>query len=367
MDLVLTGATGFVGSHLALGWLRRDPAARIVCLVRAADAGSAQARLHAALREAASDDADLDSLLARADAIPGRLEESDWIGEAQAWMRGPAELVHCAANLSFRESDRAAVWQSNVDGTKALLQALPGLQGLAAFNYISTAYVAGDRQGDILECERARPSHFNNPYEESKWVAEGLVQEGCAAAGIGWRVLRPSIVIAHSVTHRMSSHSGFYHVVDTLLQLGRHKRLAGDGPVLLPVAFGTTLDLIPVDIVADEIVSLIAACGATTDRTFHITPAGPLLLADVLRQLTPMSGMAIEVNGPATPLSPTAQLVMRRLRYYAPYFAFRRQFDRRNTQEALRRVPYCLTLDELRAFVRSYLAQQGNSGSGASS
>ncbi|MGI4955711.1 MAG: SDR family oxidoreductase [Janthinobacterium lividum] len=365
MDLVLTGATGFVGSHLALGWLRRDPAARIGCLVRAADAGSAQARLHAALRDAAFDDSDLDGLLARADAIPGCLEEAGWIGDAQAWMRSPAELVHCAANLSFRESDRAAVWRSNVDGTKALLRALPGLQGLAAFNYISTAYVAGDRQGDILEGEHARPQHFNNPYEESKWVAEGLVREGCAAAGVAWRVLRPSIVIAHSVTHRMSSHSGFYHVVDTLLQLGRHKRLAGDGPVLLPVAFGTTLDLIPVDVVAGEIVALIAAGGATTGQNFHVTPADPLLLADVLRQLTPMSGMAIEINGPATPLSPTAQLVMRRLRYYAPYFAFRRRFDRRGTQAALGGVPYRLTLDELRGFVRSYLAQQESPASGA--
>ena len=364
MDLVLTGATGFVGSHLALGWLRRNPSARVCCLVRAPDAQGAQIRLHTALREAAFGDADLESLLARADALPGDLGQAGWIGKAQAWMRGPAELVHCAANLSFRESDRAAVWQSNVDGTMALLQALPGLPGLAAFNYISTAYVAGDRQGDILETEHARPLHFNNPYEESKWVAEGLVRNGCAAAGIAWRVLRPSIVIAHSLTHRMSSRSGFYHVVDTLLQLGRHRRLAGNGPVLLPVAFGTTLDLIPVDAVADEIVALIAAGRATTGQTFHITPADPLQLADVLRQLTPMSGMAIEVNGPATPLSPTAQLVMRRLRYYAPYFAYSRRFDRRGTQAALGGVPYRLKLEELRGFVRSYMAQQEDAASG---
>ncbi len=168
------------------------------------------------------------------------------------------------------------MWRTNVDGTAAVLAALPRLPGVAAFNYISTAYVAGDRQGEILEDERARPLHFNNPYEDSKWVAEGLVRDGCAAAGTAWRIMRPSIIIAHSVTYRMSSHSGFYQVMDTLLQLGRQPRLAGAGPILLPVTTGTTLDLIPVDVVVDEVVALIAAGGATAGRTFHITGADPL-------------------------------------------------------------------------------------------
>ena len=359
MDLLITGATGFVGSHIALRWLRRDPDARIGCLVRAASVAEAQVRLRAALRGTSTDEGlGVDDLLARADAIPGDMDDPAWIDRAQAWMRGPAELIHCAANLSFREADRAALWRTNVDGTASVLKALPLLPGIAAFNYISTAYVAGDRQGGILEDEHARPLHFNNPYEESKWVAEGLVRDGCAAAGRAWRIMRPSIVIAHSVTHRMSSHSGFYQVVDTLLQLGRQPRMTGGGPIMLPVVVGTTLDLIPVDVVADEVVALVAAGGSTAGRTFHITGADPLRLADVLRELTPMSGVAIEVNGPDTPLSPAAQLVMRRLRYYAPYFAFARWFDRRGAQAALGSAPYRIGLEELRGFVHSYLAQR---------
>ncbi len=362
MDLLLTGATGFVGSHLALRWLHRDPAARIGCLVRAANAAEGQVRLRAALCQAAdNEDASLDDMLSRADAIPGDMDDPTWIDRAQAWMRGPAEFIHCAANLSFREADRAALWRTNVEGTVAVLRALPWLPGIAAFNYISTAYVAGDRQGEILEDEHPRPLHFNNPYEDSKWVAEDLVRDRCAAAGVAWRIMRPSIVIAHSVTHRMSSHSGFYQVVDRLRQLARQPQMAGAGPIMLPVTMGTTLDLIPVDVVADEVVALIAAGAATAGQTFHIIGADPLQLADVLRELTPMGGVAIEVNGPETPLSPAAKLVMRRLRYYMPYFAFARRFDRRHSQAALGSEPYRINLSQLRGFVRSYLVQHNDS------
>ena len=358
MDLLITGATGFVGSHLAVQWLRREPEARIGCLVRATNAAEARGRLHAALRQVCGNNViDLD-LLARAEAIQGDMDDPTWIDHAQSWLRGPAALIHCAANLSFREADRAALWRTNVAGTSAVLQALPRLPNIISFNYISTAYVAGDRQGEILADERDRPQNFNNPYEESKWVAERLVRDGCTATGTPWRIMRPSIVIAHSVTHRMSSRSGFYQVADTLLQLGRQPRMSGAGPIMLPVKVGTTLDLIPVDVVADEIVGLIAAGNPTTGRTFHINGENPLQLADVLRELTPMSGIAIEVVGPETPLSTAAKLVMRRLRYYTPYFAFARRFDHRDTQGALGSVAYQISLEELRAFVRSYMVQR---------
>ncbi len=359
MNLLITGATGFVGSHLALRWLQRFPSARLGCLVRAPDAEAGHSRLRAALGQASPDGCVPEAALARVDAIAGELDDPAWAARAQAWLQGPTEVIHCAANLSFREADRAAVSRCNVDGTASLLGAL--LPHVSGFNYISTAYVAGDRQGDILEQERTRPERFNNPYEHSKWVAEGLVRQACGAAGVPWRILRPSIVIAHSVTHRISSPSGFYQVADMLLQLGRQKRLADAGPILLPVTLGTTLDLIPVDVVAEEVVALVEAGAATADGTFHITGADPLRLADVLRELTPMSGVAVEVSGPDTALTPAAQLVMRRLRYYAPYFAFARRFDRRSTEAALGCRPYRIGVEELRGFVRSYLSQKDGS------
>ncbi len=368
MDLLITGATGFLGSHLAVQWLLRHPGARVGGLVRAADDGAASARLHTALGVAAADGGvPAGDLPARAEAIRGDMdegagdgdgggEEAGWIGRARSWLRGPTQLVHCAANLSFREADRAAVWRTNVDGTAALLRALPALPGLVGFNHVSTAYVAGSRRGTILEDEADRPDRFNNPYEESKWTAEAQVRAGCAAAGLPWRVLRPSIIVAHSVTHRMSSHSGFYQVIDTLLQLGRKAGMAGRSSVALPVTEGTTLDLIPVDLVVRDILALIEAGPATANRTFHVTAADPLRLADVLQELSPMSGVALQADE-AAGTSGESALIMRRLRHYMPYFGVRRRFDQANLRACLGPERFRMDIETLRGFVWSYMDQ----------
>ena len=361
MDLLLTGANGFLGSQIATQWLHRHPGARIACLVRGADPEAAGARLHAALAQAVTDQdmqADLAELASRVTVIQGDLTETSWIRQAGAWLRGPAEIFHCAANLSFREVDRAAVWRTNVDGTAALLAALPSLPEVAAFNYVSTAYVAGDRAGDILETETDRPAHFHNPYEESKWTAEQQVRAVCGARGTPYRIFRPSIIIAHSVTHRMASASGFYKVAETLAQLGQSKRTA-DRAIRLTVPAGATLDLIPVDMVVDEILGLMALGARSVDQTFHVTSASPLGLGDVLTRLAPMSGIAIGTGPEAAQPSPLGDRVMRGLHYYLPYLSQVRRFGRHNV-EALSvsdgQTALGLDVEALRGFVQSYLA-----------
>ena len=366
MDLLITGANGFLGAQVATRWLARDPAARVGCLVRGADEAAARARLEAALRGAVRDQAmavDAGALLSRVAVLRGDMDDPAWTLRAQAWLHGPAELFHCAANLSFREADRAAVWRTNVAGTRALVAALPAMPQVAAFNHVSTAYVAGDREGLVLEDDASRPGRFNNPYEESKWAAESLVREGCAHAGVAWRVMRPSIVIAHSRTHRMASQSGFYQVADTLLRFGRSARARGAGRVLLPVSAGATLDLIPVDVAVGEMLALSALGRASADRTFHVTAAEALPLGEVLRALTPMSGVEVGVagedvaTGGGEAAGELAALVMHRLRHYMPYFSHVRRFDRANAAAGGGET-FRLDVAGLEGFVRSFVAQQ---------
>ena len=364
MDLLLTGASGFLGSQVATQWLVRNPTARIACLVRG-EAWQAVTRLRAALAQAVVDQglrADVGRLLERVTVLPGGLDEPGWVADAARWMRGPAELVHCAANLSFREADRPAVWQANVGGTGSLVAAMAGLPGVAAFNYVSTAYVAGDRQGEILERDTSRPARFNNPYEESKWTAEQCVRAECQRLGRPYRVFRPSIIIAHSVTHRLSSASGFYKVAEVLLQLGSIQR----GAIRLPVPLGTTLDLIPVDIVVTEMLDLIDLGPRSHGETYHLTSPAPLSLAAVLSELTPMSGLSIGPDpGPVGQPSRITALVMRSLRHYLPYFSYVRQFARHNAAaRGAPRPPAGLALDVegLRGSLAPYLAARTGAG-----
>ena len=362
MDLLLTGATGFLGSQIATQWLARNPAARVACLVRAANPAEGRSRLLSALTGARIDQGMTPDphLLDRVTVLIGELDDPNWAAAAASWMHRPAELIHCAANLSFREADRADVWRTNVGGTAALLAALPSLPSVAAFNYVSTAYVAGDREGEILERDTARPGRFNNPYEESKWAAEQAVRAECRRAGRSYRIFRPSIIIAHSVTHRLSTASGFYKVAEVLVQLGA--AAAAWAAVCLPVPAGATLDLIPVDIVVTEMLDLIDLGPRSAGETYHLTSAAPLSLAAVLSELSPMSGVSIgTAAGTADTPSRLAALVMRSLRHYLPYFSYVRHFARH--QAAARGAPHAqaglpLDVEGLRAFLTPYLASR---------
>ena len=365
-DILVTGGSGFLGSHLVVEWLRRHPEARVACLVRGADDATAHLRLHTALLQAASDGEQPigSASLSRVTVLRGELgaemgDEARWIEAAAAWTGQSSRRVrvlHCAASLSFRAEDRAAVRRINIDGTRALLRGAARL-GVAEFNHVSTAYVAGDRGGVILEDPVCRPGAFSNGYEESKWDAEAAVRAECAAHGIGYRILRPSIIIGHSTTHRLSSSSGFYSVVQTILQLGRVQRHQGE-LILLPLPPDATLDLIPVDVVAAELIALLQAGDATLNHAFHLTSDGPLSLIEVLGRLSPLAGFSIGRAEGTEPDSRLGGMLMGRLRHYVPYLGQVRRFDRGNVRAAGVAPQPALDVARLRDFVVGFMERE---------
>src|SRR5512143_767066 len=99
MLVFLTGATGFLGSHVA----------RVL-----AEAG-AQLRL---LARPTSDLRNLEGL--PADVVKGDLRDPNTFADA---LRGCDTLFHVAADYRIWVRDPDAMYQSNVDGTRALLEA----------------------------------------------------------------------------------------------------------------------------------------------------------------------------------------------------------------------------------------------------
>ena len=91
----LTGATGFVGSHVARALVTAGH--RVRALVRSGDA--------------------------RLDGCETVLGDLRRAGELVRAMDGCRYLIHCAALYSFAPRDRAAIRQVNVAGTAALLEA----------------------------------------------------------------------------------------------------------------------------------------------------------------------------------------------------------------------------------------------------
>lgn len=367
-DLLLTGAAGFVGSHLLLTWLLRHPQAQVLCPARGSDA---PARVRQALGTAAHDAgavADLDALWSRVTVVQADLLEpggvlratlAPWLAERQ----GGVDVIHCAANLSFRDADRQAVFAANVNGTSHLLNALRRTDRVRSFNYISTAYVAGVRQGVIHEHEQDQPPAFNNPYEESKWYAEHLVRRLTTELGLGMRIFRPSITIGHTATRRISSRSGLYKVVETLHLLHR-ARPDFKGPIRLASSPRASLNLIPVDLVVQEIMAVMAQGPATLGQAFHLTNERPLSIADIFFGIAPLTGIALECDPHAThgtrPGDAVSALVTRSLRHYLPYLVQDRTFDRQNMHRcgaSRYQQAFWLDLVELRRFIQTFIAE----------
>ena len=79
--------------------------------------------------------------------------------------------------------------------------------GIENFSHISTAFLFGDYAG--LGLEQPHPDLgqvFNNPYEESKFLAEQLV----TGSKLNWILFRPPIVVGDSKDGAVCGFSGYY-------------------------------------------------------------------------------------------------------------------------------------------------------------
>jgi long-chain acyl-CoA synthetase len=261
-DVLLTGATGFVGTALLARLVRPPYERRVWALVRADDDAQAAARIRAALAPLVDD---LDAACERVVAVAADLQEP-WLGlderRCEAIARWVTDVVHSAASVSFTLPLEEA-HAINVEGTRRVLDlasrcAASG-NGLRRFAHVSTAYVAGTHRGVFGEDDHDVGQGFNNTYEQTKWEAERLVR--AHAERLPVQVLRPSIVVGDEHTGWTSS----FNVIYTPLRAYARGAL----PVV-PAVRSAPVDVVPVSFVADAIARL-AISDAGECRTYHLT------------------------------------------------------------------------------------------------
>jgi long-chain acyl-CoA synthetase len=248
-------------------------------------------------------DAALEPLGVRAQAVGGDLS-SDAL---DVDMSDVTAIVHCAADVRFdRPLDEAR--SINVAGVERLIGLARRAPRLERFVHVSTAYVAGDREGRFHEDSLDVGQGFRNTYERSKFEAEQLVR----ASGLPVRVVRPSIVVGESTTGWTSSFNVLYPPLRALAR-GLVQRIPADPDAIV--------DVVPVDHVTDVIMA--ALHGEGEGDTLHAVAAdGALRAAD-------LAGTAAALLGQPQPeLDPSgADLPPGGLEVYAPYFTVRTRFD----------------------------------------
>ncbi|MDP2709656.1 MAG: SDR family oxidoreductase [Solirubrobacteraceae bacterium] len=335
MTLLLTGSTGFVGMELLARLLRApspSPRQRVVALIRATDDAAATRRLHDTLRSVFGS---VEPYASRVDAVAGDLELPG-LGIDPALAGSITSIVHGAASVSF-DLDLRRSRAINVEGTRRVLAFAAGCPRLRRLTYVSTAYVAGRHRGVFGEDDYEVGQRFRNPYEQSKFEAEGLVR-AARADGLPATVVRPSIVVG-------DRHSGWTASFNVLYWPLR--ALAKGAYPVLPARRSAPVDVVPVDYVADAICALHELPGAA-GGTYHLTASG---CASSIGELFELAVARLECRRPPFispllyrrllhPLALRAGPVRRRrflraTETYLPYFAMRVHYDDARARAAL--------------------------------
>jgi amino acid adenylation domain-containing protein/thioester reductase-like protein len=282
-EVLLTGATGFLGAHL-LSELTAATGARVHCLVRAPDAAAALGRIEqaAARYELPAPPA------GRVVPLAGDLT-APRLGLSDAAFRDLARTVdivyHVGARVNFiypYQGLRAA----NVEGTREVIR-LAGLDRGIPVHFVSTtAVLAGlGMAGTRTVTEQtplAHPELLRMGYVETKYVAEELLR-AAGAAGLPVAVYRPLDIVGSQRTGAWSTSTEMCALIRFIADTG----LAPD--IDLP------LDFVAADTCAAAIRHISVTEGAP-GRTYHLASPASAPLSDLVGKLRER-GYRIEAIG----------------------------------------------------------------------
>jgi nucleoside-diphosphate-sugar epimerase len=170
--ILVTGATGLVGSHLVRALLERGDDV-VATLRRSSDTSSVDPlRGHPGLR-----------------VLPADLSDGRGFGEA---LDGVDAVVHTAAAVDAYGS-RSEIRATNVDGTRALLEASIAA-GVRHFLHLGSLSVIAGRRDQYALNESAPLRRCGEAYADSKLDAERLVMAEAPQRRIAVTTLRPGFI-----------------------------------------------------------------------------------------------------------------------------------------------------------------------------
>jgi thioester reductase-like protein len=352
MAIFLTGATGYIGSYLAAGLLK-DHSESLNLLVRAENEQAAERRLWRSLQLHFDFPVFREHLSARVRIFCGDLTSPRFGLDDEKYERLAAStdsVLHCAASLN-RKSEKSCL-NVNLRGTLEVIQLARRARdrhGLRRFSEVSTVAVAGRRDNELVTEDSAidwERSDYD-PYARTKKFGEHMVRE--LLPDVPQTIFRPSIVLGDSRRPETTQ----FDMVRAFVFLGRL-------PVL-PFRPADSIDIVPVDYVADAIVTLHQHPSPKHD-IYHLSSG---VNSETFRELT---RALAEARGKMKPLFwPDLQAPFRRivdrlarrrnnlgraaslLKVFLPYLVWNTVFDNTRVVSELGRAPapfssYCFPL-----------------------
>ncbi len=254
-----TGFPGFLTSHIIDGLLEKNPNDNVVALVTRRSLSTAKKQIESRNWES------------KVELVVGDITLKNLgIAEPEKLFKKLDYVWHLAAIYDLAVKEEVA-HMVNVGGTKMIIEFTNSIKNLTQFNYISTCYVAGDREGLIFEDELDEGQSHNNFYESTKFLAEIEVQK----SSLPYAIFRPAIIVGDSKSGKTEKFDGPYYLF----------KLLNDLPSWLPslnVRSGTTgVNIIPIDFASDAIVALGTDENAK-GQVFHICDSNPMVPTEII-------------------------------------------------------------------------------------
>ena len=265
MKIILTGATGVLGSHimyeiLELFLQKPDANNKLYIIARDSGKNSAENRINEllssyytpkVLHNIGLNELDKYFEIIREDTV---IDDSLFLEKIKG-----AFVIHSAGyvNLSTDEALKEKIFDENIQLTKTLFSILNPY--IKKFIYIGTAFSTGVRTGLIANDFHNLdfiPQH-RNVYEYAKYHSENYVASQSKAIGLPFQILRPSVIggkmLGTENNFFIPKYMVFY-LVAKFFYLSA-KRKGKQENVRIVVNTETSLNIIPVDYVAKVVVN----------------------------------------------------------------------------------------------------------------
>ena len=240
-------------------------------------------------------------------------------------------VFHLAAIYDLAVARELAL-RVNVAGTMHVLQFARSMPNLRHFHHVSTCYVAGKREGVILETELRHDGGFRNFYEESKYLAEEEVDSLKKELPI--TIHRPAVVCGDSTTGETAKYDGVYYLIHyllswpnvlSLINIGNHK---------------VSLNLVPVDFVVDAMAAL-AFDERAIGKTVQLADPSPLTTNQLFNAIArSINGGHSRITAPPSwvrffLMLPPSPKITGLPHHAVPYFFVKQLYDSSEAQQLL--------------------------------
>ena len=335
----ITGFPGFIANRLLERLARQD--CDFILLVQPALLGRARAEI---ARIAPLSGRDVDQFtFVEGDISEPRLALS--AADLDLVQQQTTRVFHLAAVYDLAVPEPLAM-RVNAGGTRNVVELARKLPHLRQFHHVSTCYVAGKREGVILETELRHDAGYRNYYEESKYLAELEVES--AKSDLPVTIHRPAVVCGDSKTGETGKYDGVYYLIHYLLRwpsvlstinIGNHK---------------VSLNLVPVDFVVDAMAAL-AFDERAIGKTLQLADPAPLTTNQLFNAIAKsIDGHKSKITAPAKLVRfflmlPPSPRITGLPHHAVPYFFVKQLYDTTQAQQLLS--PHGITCPPFETYV----------------